>query len=107
MSHNHGNPFLGSERLQDFGDETDEQRTQRILREVLRASSERMKDKNYLPPDLRAALEFMELEHPYTQEQLRAQYRKLATKYHPDAGGNADKFNRLQNAYEKLSYGTN
>jgi hypothetical protein len=102
-----GNPFLGSQQFPDFGDETDEQRTQRIMREVVAASAARAKEKNYLPPDVQAALKFMELDHPYTQEQLRTQYRKLATKYHPDAGGNHDKFNKLQDAYEKLSYGTN
>ncbi len=102
-----GNPFIGSQRFPDFGDETDEQRSQRILKEVVAASTARAKEKNYLPPDIQAALKFMELEHPYTQEQLRTQYRKMATKYHPDAGGSHDKFNALQTAYEKLSYGSN
>lgn len=34
---------------------------------------------------------------------IRKAYRKLALKHHPDKGGEVEKFQKLQNAYEILS----
>ncbi len=33
---------------------------------------------------------------------VRARYRELAMKHHPDRGGNIDNFRRIQTAYEAL-----
>ena len=38
-----------------------------------------------------------------TPEQIRKAYRKLAREYHPDAGGDEEKFKDVNEAYEVLS----
>jgi DnaJ-domain-containing protein 1 len=39
------------------------------------------------PPELRAALDVLGLEWPLAQPALRARYKELAKRYHPDANG--------------------
>jgi hypothetical protein len=42
--------------------------------------------------------------HPDSgQSDIRRVYRRLAKQYHPDIGGNAEKFKRINAAYEFLS----
>lgn len=36
-----------------------------------------------------------------TKEEIKAKYRELAKVHHPDAGGNATKFQEIKNAYEE------
>lgn len=50
-----------------------------------------------------AALQMFELPADATLEQIKAQFRKLSKKYHPDTGGSAEQFTQLQSAYEALS----
>lgn len=38
-----------------------------------------------------------------TQEEIKKAYRKLAAQHHPDRGGNKEKFQEIQVAYETLS----
>jgi len=37
-----------------------------------------------------------------TQEEIKAAYRRLAMKHHPDRGGSADEFQKIKTAYEQL-----
>lgn len=37
-----------------------------------------------------------------TKDQIKASYRKLAAKHHPDRGGSTERFQELQNAYDTL-----
>lgn len=37
-----------------------------------------------------------------TKQEIKKAYRKLAFMYHPDKGGDKDKFIKIQNAYEEL-----
>lgn len=38
-----------------------------------------------------------------TQDEIKKAFRKLAVKYHPDAGGDEEKFKEISEAYETLS----
>lgn len=49
------------------------------------------------PPELRAALDVLDLTWPLDQPTLRARYKELAKRFHPDAnGGNRDAEERLK-----------
>lgn len=48
------------------------------------------------------ALKILNLDMPYTSEQLKVAYRKASKENHPDLGGSSDKFIKVQNAYEVL-----
>jgi len=39
---------------------------------------------------------------PKNKSEIKKQYYKLSLKYHPDKGGDNDKFIKLKNAYDKL-----
>jgi len=42
------------------------------------------------------ALAVMELEHPTSYPEIRQQYRRLAMQWHPDRGGEPERFQRLE-----------
>ncbi len=48
------------------------------------------------------ALEILELPKFITKEDIKNQYRFLAKKYHPDVGGDAQKMEQLNHAYQLL-----
>lgn len=48
------------------------------------------------------ALEFLQIESTITKDDLTKVYHKLALKYHPDMGGTADLFIKLQQSYNYL-----
>jgi hypothetical protein len=50
-----------------------------------------------------AAAQVLGLRWPYTADDLKAAYRRLAKEHHPDAGGSAAAFRRVQEAYERLA----
>lgn len=41
--------------------------------------------------------------HTTSADEIKKAYRKLASKHHPDKGGNAEQFKKIQEAYETLS----
>ncbi len=45
----------------------------------------------------------LQVEKTATMDEIRKSFRKLALKNHPDRGGDKEKFQELQNAYEVLS----
>lgn len=47
--------------------------------------------------------EVLGIEPCATLKEIKAAYRILSKEYHPDKGGDAEKFQRLQNAYDVLS----
>lgn len=46
------------------------------------------------------AIQFLNLNYPVTQDSIKKAYRRLARQYHPDAGGNAEQFKQLSQAYK-------
>lgn len=58
------------------------------------------------PPELRAALDLLGLTWPLTQPELRARYKDLAKRYHPDATGGdraaEEKLKDINRAYSLL-----
>jgi hypothetical protein len=63
-------------------------------------------NKPRVPAKLRNALATMELEHPYSLEQLKARYRILVKKHHPDLNKgdkkSEEKFKDITTAYSYL-----
>ena len=45
----------------------------------------------------------LEVEKNATADKIKSQYKILARKYHPDKGGDPDKFKEISEAYENLS----
>lgn len=59
-----------------------------------------------VPPELRAALDLLDLGWPIDQAELRARYKELAKRYHPDATGGdrsaEEKLKDINRAYSLL-----
>ena len=53
--------------------------------------------------DFSDARKILGLSPRYSKEELKTQYRKLAKEHHPDHGGDATTFKRIQTAYVKLT----
>ncbi|GEM_PF-4553687 len=47
--------------------------------------------------------EILEIAPNATAEEIRKAYKKLVVKFHPDKGGDRDQFEKIQQAYEKLT----
>ena len=45
----------------------------------------------------------LEVEKNASPDKIKSQYKILARKYHPDKGGDPDKFKEISEAYENLS----
>jgi hypothetical protein len=52
------------------------------------------------PDRVRDALEVLGLSHPCTADELKAAYRRLSMETHPDRGGSAEAFRRIDEAYD-------
>ena len=55
------------------------------------------------PVDNETYYKLLGVEKTATYDEIRKAFRKLALKNHPDRGGDKDKFQELQGAYEVLS----
>ena len=66
----------------------------------------RPREAEQVPPELRAALDLLELGWPIDQQELRSRYKDLAKRYHPDATGGdrsaEDKLKDINRAYSLL-----
>lgn len=58
-----------------------------MLRDNLPDPPARKRRENEVPPELRAAVELLEVPWPLDQAELRARYMDLAKRYHPDVTG--------------------
>lgn len=58
-----------------------------ILRDTALHEKRRAEPRREAPPELRAALGLLELEWPLDSATLKARYKELAKRYHPDANG--------------------
>ena len=47
--------------------------------------------------------EILEISKSASQDEIKKAYRKLALRYHPDKGGDQEKFKKLNEAYQTLS----
>lgn len=54
------------------------------------------------PETEQADLLVLELDVPVTAAKIRLNYRRLAMKYHPDRGGDVNRFREIQTAYQRL-----
>ena len=52
---------------------------------------------------LREAREILEVDSLADADKIKAQFRKLARKHHPDRGGDAHEFSRIREAYHALT----
>lgn len=57
------------------------------------------------PGARRQALQVLALEEGASQQQIRARYRQLAARLHPDKGGDSEAFIEVRRAYELLRSG--
>jgi len=48
------------------------------------------------------ALAVLDLEVGATQEQIKQAFRRLVKRHHPDVGGSASAFRRVNEAYQRL-----
>ena len=73
-----------------------------ICQPVERQRSPRVRHK---PRDGRTAHERLGLAPGATKEEVRAAYRELAKKHHPDKGGDPERFQEVQDAYDIIAKG--
>jgi DnaJ-class molecular chaperone len=55
-----------------------------------------------IPHHLQAEYRLLHLQAEVSLDEVRSQYRELAKRYHPDAGGSHADFLALQQAYEQV-----
>ena len=63
---------------------------------------ERMSMQRAIPRHLQAEYRLLHLQAEVSLAEVRTQYRELAKRYHPDAGGSHADFLALQLAYEQV-----
>jgi DnaJ-class molecular chaperone len=63
---------------------------------------ERLMMQRAIPHHLQAEYRLLHLQAEVSLAEVRTQYRQLAKRYHPDAGGSHTDFLALQQAYEQV-----
>lgn len=63
---------------------------------------ERVRMQRAIPRHLQAEYRLLQLQAEVSLAEVRTQYRALAKRYHPDAGGHHTDFLALQQAYEQV-----
>jgi len=69
---------------------------------VLLPGQERRRMQRTIPRHLQAEYRLLHLQAEVSLAEVRTQYRELAKRYHPDAGGSHADFLALQQAYEQV-----
>lgn len=75
-----------------------ERETPDSLQQKLNAFWQRLQD----PDKVAADWALFELQPPVSKDRLRNRYRQLCQRHHPDRGGDARQFQRIQAAYARL-----
>lgn len=79
-----------------------QQQVQERSRQILREHLQEIHRNGSGGDDVRNAANALGLKGEPTRAQLKAAYRRAAAKSHPDGGGSAEKFQRVNKAYETL-----
>ena len=69
---------------------------------ALPLGQERLTMQRAIPHHLQAEYRLLHLQAEVSLAEVRTQYRQLAKRYHPDAGGSHTDFLALQQAYEQV-----
>jgi DnaJ-domain-containing protein 1 len=75
----------------------DRERVDRIIRMCERLERDLLQRQGVVPYE--ENLKVLGLTPPSTRDEIQNAYRKLAKLHHPDTGGNADEFRRIETAY--------
>lgn len=78
--------------------------SEKVTRSRTKSSSSSSSRSSYTSQDtsLRVAMAFLGLPMTATLEEVKKKYRELAKQYHPDTGGDKEKFIKLNTAYEHI-----
>src|SRR5512142_799584 len=74
-----------------------------LIGSALPVSQGRMTTQRTIPRHLQAEYRLLHLQAEVSLAEVRTQYRELAKRYHPDAGGSHADFLALQQAYEHVT----
>jgi DnaJ-class molecular chaperone len=92
-----------NERVREVGRTETAEKARRIeqLKEAARLAQEEFLRmvQSFGVSDYHASLKVLGLAPPVTRDEIQTAYRTLARVHHPDAGGSADEFRRIESAY--------
>ena len=73
-----------------------------LIGSTLRPGQNRRRMQRAIPRHLQAEYRLLHLQAEVSLTEVRSQYRELAKRYHPDAGGSHVDFLAVQQAYEQV-----
>ena len=95
--------FASFERLiESYFDMWNAFATTLLISPTLFQRQDRIRIQRTIPHHLQAEYRLLHLQADVSLAEVRAQYRELAKRYHPDAGGSHADFLALQRAYERV-----